>query len=89
MAFTNWAARVAGSGLSRTSSASEAKGWRVALQNLSRVLKGWQEEASDAGKDERRGTRRLYARPVRALVATVTGALVELRELPDPEPERI
>ncbi|MDY3555556.1 hypothetical protein R5W24_004699 [Gemmata sp. JC717] len=35
----------------------EAKGWRAAVQNLSRVLKGWQEEASDAGKDERRGWR--------------------------------
>ncbi len=36
---------------------SEQKSWRVALQNLSRVLKGWQEEATDAGKDERRGWR--------------------------------
>jgi hypothetical protein len=36
---------------------TEAKGWRVAIQNLSRVLKGWQEEASDAGKDERRSWR--------------------------------
>jgi hypothetical protein len=36
---------------------TEAKGWRVALQNLSRVLKGWQEEASDVGKDERRSWR--------------------------------
>jgi hypothetical protein len=36
---------------------SEAKGWRVALQNLSRVLKGWQEEATDGGKDERRAWR--------------------------------
>lgn len=36
---------------------SEAKGWKAALQNLSRVLKGWQEEASDGGKDERRGWR--------------------------------
>jgi hypothetical protein len=36
---------------------TEAKGWRVAVQNLSRVLKGWQEEASDAVKDERRSWR--------------------------------
>jgi hypothetical protein len=36
---------------------TEAKGWRVAAQNLSRVLKGWQEEASDVGKDERRSWR--------------------------------
>lgn len=35
----------------------EAKGWRAAVQNLSRVLKGWQEEASDGGKDERRAWR--------------------------------
>ncbi|HEY1191978.1 MAG TPA: hypothetical protein VGE74_30390, partial [Gemmata sp.] len=36
---------------------TEAKSWRAALQNLSRVLKGWQEEASDGGKDERRSWR--------------------------------
>lgn len=36
---------------------TEAKGWRVAIQNLSRVLKGWQEEATDGGKDERRSWR--------------------------------
>ena len=36
---------------------SEAKGWKAALQNLSRVLKGWQEEATDGGKDERRSWR--------------------------------
>jgi hypothetical protein len=36
---------------------TDAKGWRVAVQNISRVLKGWQEEAADAGKDERRGWR--------------------------------
>ena len=35
----------------------EAKSWRAAVQNLSRVLKGWQEEASDVGKDERRSWR--------------------------------
>lgn len=38
-------------------SVTDAKGWRVAVQNLSRVLKGWQEEAADAGKDERRAWR--------------------------------
>jgi hypothetical protein len=27
------------------------------VQNLSRVLKGWQEEATDGGKDERRSWR--------------------------------
>jgi hypothetical protein len=36
---------------------TDAKGWRAAVQNLSRVLKGWQEEASDVGKDERRSWR--------------------------------
>jgi hypothetical protein len=36
---------------------TEQKGWKAALQNLSRVLKGWQEEGSDVGKDERRGWR--------------------------------
>ena len=36
---------------------TDQKGWKAALQNLSRVLKGWQEEAADAGKDERRGWR--------------------------------
>jgi hypothetical protein len=36
---------------------TEPKSWKAALQNLSRVLKGWQEEASDGGKDERRGWR--------------------------------
>ena len=36
---------------------ADAKGWRLAVQNMSRVLKGWQEEASDAGKDERRSWR--------------------------------
>jgi hypothetical protein len=36
---------------------TETKSWRVAVQNLSRVLKGWQEEASDAAKDERRSWR--------------------------------
>ena len=36
---------------------SEPKAWKTAVQNLSRVLKGWQEEASDTGKEERRGWR--------------------------------
>ncbi len=36
---------------------TEPKGWKAAVQNLSRVLKGWQEEGSDVGKEERRGWR--------------------------------
>lgn len=36
---------------------TEQKGWKAAVQNLSRVLKGWQEEATDGGKDERRSWR--------------------------------
>ncbi|HVL13239.1 MAG TPA: hypothetical protein VM529_11785 [Gemmata sp.] len=36
---------------------SEPKAWKAAVQNLSRVLKGWQEEASDVGKEERRSWR--------------------------------
>ena len=32
---------------------SDPKGWKVAVQNMSRVLKGWQEEATDGGKEER------------------------------------
>lgn len=36
---------------------TEPKAWKSAVQNLSRVLKGWQEEASDGGKEERRGWR--------------------------------
>ncbi|MBA4191728.1 MAG: hypothetical protein C0467_27425 [Planctomycetaceae bacterium] len=36
---------------------TDAKGWKAAVQNLSRVLKGWQEEATDGGKEERRGWR--------------------------------
>ena len=35
----------------------EPKGWKAAVQNLSRVIKGWQEEATDGGKDERRAWR--------------------------------
>ncbi len=45
---------------------TDAKGWRAALQNMSRVLKGWQEEASDAGKDERRSWRWLLEADVDA-----------------------
>lgn len=45
---------------------TDTKGWRVAVQNLSRVLKGWQEEASDTGKDERRGWRWLVEADVDA-----------------------
>ena len=36
---------------------TEQKAWKAAVQNLSRVLKGWQEEGSDVGKEERRGWR--------------------------------
>ena len=32
---------------------TEAKGWKLAVQHLSRVLKGWQEEAADSGTDNR------------------------------------
>jgi hypothetical protein len=35
----------------------DPKAWKTAVQNVSRVLKGWQEEASDVAKDERRGWR--------------------------------
>ena len=44
----------------------EAKGWRAAVQNVSRVLKGWQEEAADVGKDERRSWRWLVEADVDA-----------------------
>jgi len=36
---------------------TEPKAWKTAVTNLSRVLKGWQEEGSDVGKDERRAWR--------------------------------
>jgi hypothetical protein len=36
---------------------TDPKGWKSAVQNLSRVLKGWQEEGSDVGKEERRSWR--------------------------------
>lgn len=45
---------------------TDPKGWRVAVQNLSRVLKGWQEEAADVGKDERRSWRWLIEADVDA-----------------------
>ncbi len=45
---------------------AEPKGWKTAVQNLSRVLKGWQEEASDGGKEERRGWRWLLEADVDA-----------------------
>ena len=45
---------------------TDAKGWKAALQHLSRVLKGWQEEASDAGRDERRSWRWLIEADVDA-----------------------
>ena len=44
----------------------DAKAWRVAVQNLSRVLKGWQEEATDVSKDERRSWRWLVEADVDA-----------------------
>ena len=31
----------------------DSKGWRAALQAMARVLKGWQEEAADAGSEKR------------------------------------
>ena len=45
---------------------SENKSWRTAVQNISRVLKGWQEEATDAAKDERRAWRWLLEADVDA-----------------------
>lgn len=45
---------------------AEQKSWKTASQNLARVLKGWQEEASDAGKDERRAWRWLLEADVDA-----------------------
>lgn len=45
---------------------AEPKGWRAAVQGLSRVLKGWQEEASDTGREERRGWRWLMEADVDA-----------------------
>ncbi len=45
---------------------TEQKSWKAASQNLARVLKGWQEEASDAAKDERRAWRWLLEADVDA-----------------------
>jgi hypothetical protein len=50
----------------------EQKVWKSAIQNISRVLKGWQEEGSDVGKEERRGWRWL-------LEADVDGAGYDLQ----------
>lgn len=44
----------------------DPKAWKLALQNLSRVLKGWQEEAADSGKDEKRSWRWLVETDVDA-----------------------
>jgi hypothetical protein len=52
---------------------NEQKSWRVAIQNLSRVLKGWQEEATDGGKDERRSWRWLVEADVDANGFDMTG----------------
>ena len=45
---------------------TDAKAWKAAVQGASRVLKGWQEEASDVGKDERRSWRWLLEADVDA-----------------------
>jgi len=45
---------------------TEAKGWKTAVQHMSRVLKGWQEESSDGGKEERRTWRWLLEADVDA-----------------------
>ncbi|MFO0823506.1 MAG: hypothetical protein U0792_10380 [Gemmataceae bacterium] len=45
---------------------TDQKGWKAAVQNLSRVLKGWQEEASDSGREERRSWRWLLEADVDA-----------------------
>ncbi len=52
---------------------TETKSWRAAVQNLSRVLKGWQEEATDGGKDERRSWRWLLEADVDATGYDMTG----------------
>ena len=51
----------------------EAKGWKAAVQHLSRVLKGWQEEATDGAKDERRSWRWLLEADVDATGYDMTG----------------
>ena len=45
---------------------TDPKAWKAAVTALSRVLKGWQEEASDVGKDERRSWRWLLEADVDA-----------------------
>ncbi|HEV3383533.1 MAG TPA: hypothetical protein VG097_01895 [Gemmata sp.] len=45
---------------------TEQKSWKATSHNLARVLKGWQEEASDVGKDERRAWRWLVEADVDA-----------------------
>ncbi|HXD87669.1 MAG TPA: hypothetical protein VN641_14330 [Urbifossiella sp.] len=45
---------------------TDPKAWKVAVQSISRVMKGWQEEASDAGKEERRAWRWLLEADVDA-----------------------
>ena len=45
---------------------AEPKGWKAAVQSISRVLKGWQEEATDGGKEERRAWRWLLEADVDA-----------------------
>ena len=52
---------------------TENKAWRAAVQNLSRVLKGWQEEATDGAKDERRSWRWLLEADVDATGYDMTG----------------
>lgn len=34
-------------------SIADAKAWKLCLQHMSRILKGWQEEAADSGSDRR------------------------------------
>ena len=57
---------------------SETKSWRAAVQNLSRVLKGWQEEATDGGKDERRSWRWLIEADVDATGYDMAGEKASL-----------
>ena len=40
--------------------------WKIALQHISRILKGWEEEANDVGKEERRSWRWLIEADVDA-----------------------
>jgi hypothetical protein len=52
----------------------DPKAWRAAVQAVSRVLKGWQEEASDAGGEERRSWRWMVEADVDASGYDHTGA---------------